>query len=56
MYKDVRTERITIFLMVVDPKHRYSNKVERANRDIYDDFKLKNHFSLHGLNKNITAL
>ena len=30
-----------IFLMVVDPKHRYSNESERANLDIYDDLKLK---------------
>ena len=27
--------------MVVDPYHRYSNESERANEDIYDDFKLK---------------
>ena len=27
--------------MAVDPYHRYSNESERANEDIYDDFKLK---------------
>ena len=27
--------------MAVDPSHRYSNETERANWDIYDDFKLK---------------
>ena len=27
--------------MAVDPWHRYSNESERANEDIYDDFKLK---------------
>ena len=27
--------------MAVDPWHRYSNKSERANEDIYDDSKLK---------------
>ena len=30
--------------MAVDPYHRYSNESERANEDIYDDFKLKKHF------------
>ena len=39
--------------MVVDPKHRYSNESERANEDIYDDFKLKKKaFGLHGFWKN----
>ena len=28
-------------LMVVDPQHRYSNEAERANEDIYDNFKSK---------------
>ena len=27
--------------MAVDPSHRYSNKSEKDNEDIYDDFKLK---------------
>ena len=27
--------------MSVDPEHSYSNESERANSDIYDDFKLK---------------
>ena len=35
--------------MALDPQHRYSNESERANKDIYDDFKLKKPFGLHGL-------
>ena len=27
--------------MAVDPQHRYSNESEKANEDIYDDFKMK---------------
>ena len=27
--------------MAVETEHRYSNEAERANYDIYDDFKLK---------------
>ena len=27
--------------MAVDPQHSYSNESERANEDIYDDFKCK---------------
>ena len=38
---DPRTVRVKIFPMAVDPWHRYSNESERANEDIYDDFKLK---------------
>ena len=34
----------------------YSNELERANSGIYDDFKLKKPFSLHGLKKNNSAL
>ena len=31
-YKDGQgTERIKMFIMAVDPKHRYSNEAERAN-------------------------
>ena len=31
-YKDgPRTERIQIFIMIVDPDHRYSSQAERAN-------------------------
>ena len=31
-YKDdLRAERIKIFILAVDPEHRYSNKAERAN-------------------------
>ena len=29
-------------IIFVDLWHRYSNEVERANWDIYDDFKFKN--------------
>ena len=41
--------------MVVDQKDRYSNEAE-ANQDIYNTFKLKKTFGLHGLCKNISAL
>ena len=34
------TVRVQIFLMAVDPHHRYSNESERPNQDIYEDFKL----------------
>ena len=34
----------------------YSNESERANWDIYDDFKLKKPFGLHGLDKKYSAL
>ena len=37
--------------MTVNPYYRYSNKAERTNEDIYDDFK----FYFHGLYKNISA-
>ena len=37
--------------MVVDPQHRYSNESERANWNIYDDFKLKKPCGLHSLYK-----
>ena len=42
--------------MAVDPYNKYSNEAERASKDIYDDFKLKKTFGLHGLYKNISAL
>ena len=46
-YSDVwrRTphRRIFFFMKVIDPQHRYSNKAEGANQEIYDDFKLKKH-------------
>ena len=29
----------------------YSNEAERAHKDIYDDFKLKRPYNLHGLYK-----
>ena len=35
-----RTVRVEIIIMTVVPKHTYSNEAERANQDIYDDFKL----------------
>ena len=41
--------------MAVDPYHRYSNEAERDNKEIYDDFKLKKPFGLHGLYKKISA-
>ena len=40
---------------LLDPYHRYSNESEKANQDIYDDFKMKLLFDLHGLYKNISA-
>ena len=52
-----RTDGIKIFIMVVDPKHRYLNDSETANWDTYGDFKLKKTtFSLQGLYRNISAL
>ena len=41
----LRTERIKKIIKAVDISHRYSNDTERANEDIYDDFKLKNTLS-----------
>ena len=32
---------IIIIIIAVDQQHRYSNEAERANQNIYDDFKLK---------------
>ena len=37
---DSRAVTVKIFLMVVIAYHRYSNELERADEDIYDDFKL----------------
>ena len=37
---DPRTVRVKIFITAVDSQHRYSNESERADEDIYDDFKL----------------
>ena len=31
---DPRTVRIKIFLLAVDPYHRYSNESERASKDV----------------------
>ena len=42
--------------MALDPGHKYSNKSERANWDIYDDFKLEKTFGPHGLYTTISAL
>ena len=39
--------------MAVDLWHRYSNESERANKDIYDDFKLKKLFGFHDFHKKI---
>ena len=41
---DPRTVRVEIFVMAVDPSHRYSNESERANKDIYADFQVKKPF------------
>ena len=38
------TEKISKNIMAVDSSHRYSNEAERANWDIYDEFKLKKTF------------
>ena len=43
--------------MAIDPqRHRYSNEAERANQDIYDDFKWKKLFGFYGLYINNSAL
>ena len=42
--------------MAIYPSIMYSNVTERANYAIYDDFKLKKPFGLHGLYTNISAL
>ena len=57
-YKDGPcTERIQIFLVAIDPLPRYSNEMETATQDIYDDFLIeKNPSGLHGLYKNISPL
>ena len=36
--------------------HRYLNESERANKAIYNDFKLKKPFGPHGLYESISAL
>ena len=48
--------RVKIFILPVDPWHTYLNEAERANWDIYDDFKLKKPFGLHGLYNYMSAL
>ena len=53
----MRQNLTSVDIKAVDPYHRYANKAERANQDIYDEIKLKNNnFGLHGLFKNISAL
>ena len=42
--------------MAVDPYHRYLNESERANQYIYDGFKMKTTFDLHGFYKKNSAL
>ena len=41
--------------MAVALEHRYPNEAERANWDIYDDFRLKKPFGLHCFYKNISS-
>ena len=45
---DPRTVRIKIFLIAVDPYHRYANESEWANEDICDDSNWEKPFGLHG--------
>ena len=33
-----RSVRVEIFIIAVDQEHGYSNELEKANQDIYDDF------------------
>ena len=48
MYKyGPRTERIKIFMLVVDPLHRYSNESEVPNFIVISNWKIL--FVLHGL-------
>ena len=55
-FKDDPNTWITkMFLIHVDKKHMYSNSNE-ANLDIYDNFKLKNPFSLPGSFKKLLAV
>ena len=42
--------------MAVDPSHRNLNKVERANQDMYDDFKLSENSFLSIYMKHVSAL
>ena len=54
-YKDgPRTKRIKIFLISVDPQHRYSNEAERADYDVSDVFELKKSFGFHSLYKKVS--
>ena len=53
---DPRAVRIKIFIMAVDPYHRHSNKSERADKDIYDDFKLKKNLWFPRFSENNSAL
>ena len=38
---DPRTKKNKIFIMVVDPRYRYSNEAETANQYIYEAFNLE---------------
>ena len=42
--------------MAVDLEHRYSNEVERANSDSYNDFKLKKTFGYMAYTKYFSAV
>ena len=39
-----RTERIKQINMAFEPCHRYSNEAERADLEIYNDYKFKKHW------------
>ena len=54
VYKSIPALRVNIFIMAVNPSTRYSNKAERNNQDIYDDFELNKTFGLYGLYELIT--
>ena len=53
---DPRTKSKNVYFGRRPVAYRYSNKTETANQDIYDDFKLKKNFILHGLKKYISVL
>ena len=53
---DPRAVSVNIFIMAVLPWHMYSKESERPNEEIYDDFKLREPFDLHGLYESISTL
>ena len=53
---DHRTGRAKIFITTVDPQHRYSNEADKANGNIYDDFKLKKNICILDLYLKICVL